>query len=208
PATKSHVHYIGISPNNKHVFVTDLGHNRVYIYTFEQKNGKLKPASPPYLQLPLGSGPRHLAFHPKGNLMYLINEKSSEIMLLQFKNNTLSIIQNITTLPESFNGKNDCADIHISPDGKFLYGSNRGHDSVVMYSIDQKSGILSCIGHQPVFGQTPRNFVIDPSGHFLYVANQNSDNITIFRRDLKLGTLTYTDQQIAVSMPVCLKFLN
>jgi 6-phosphogluconolactonase len=201
-----HVHSINIGKNNQDVFVLDLGIDKIMAYQLDSKTGKIASAKPPFVEIKAGAGPRHFAFHPKKEYAYAILELTSEIATFSYKASTLVPLQTISTLPTDYKAENSCADIHISPDGKFLYGSNRGHNSIALYSIHPKTGKLSLVQHQPVMGEMPRNFAIDPSGNFVLVANQKSDNLTIFKRDKKTGILTYTGKEIKVSMPVCLKF--
>lgn len=203
---KAHVHSINIAPNNRDVFVADLGIDKIMAYTLDASKGTLQPGNPPFIQVKPGAGPRHFAFHPKKKFAYAILELDCTVGVYRYEKGALKAVQTISTLPDDFNGKNTCADIHISPDGKFLYGSNRGHHSIVMYRINQKTGELTLVGHQSVLGETPRNFTIDPSGNFLLVANQDTDNIQVFRRDKKTGKLTHVAEGAKVSMPVCLLF--
>ncbi len=205
---KPHAHSVNIAPNNKDVFVTDLGIDKIMSYTLDEKSGKLNPSKIPYIKTGNGSGPRHFDFHPNGKFAYCIFESASAIMGYKYRNGTLEQLESITTLPNDFSKINYCADIHISPDGKFLYGSNRGHNSIVIYSINQRTGKLKLIGHQSTLGDFPRNFVIDPDGNYLLVANQKSDNIQVFKIDRKKGYLKAINSEIKVSMPVCLKFLQ
>ncbi|MBL7826040.1 MAG: lactonase family protein [Saprospiraceae bacterium] len=203
---KPHVHSINISANNKHVVVADLGTDKLMHYTFDASKGQLSPADTAYTSVTPGAGPRHFAYHPNGRFAYAVLELNCTIGAFTYKKGALSPIQTISTLPSDFTGKNTCADIHISADGKFLYASNRGHHSIVIYKIDKKSGKLTLVGHQSVLGSTPRNFTIDPTGNFLLVANQDSNNIQVFRRDKKTGKLTHVAEGAKVSMPVCLLF--
>lgn len=203
---KPHVHSVNIAPNNRDVFVADLGTDKIMTYLLDAQKGKLAAASPAFAQVKAGAGPRHFAFHPNGRFAYAILELDCTVGVFQYQNSSLTQVQTISTLPADFSGKNTCADIHVSPDGKFLYGSNRGHHSIVVYQIDQQTGQLTLVEHQSVQGQTPRNFTIDPSGKFLLVANQDTDNIQVFRRNKKTGKLTHLTEAAKVSMPVCLLF--
>lgn len=203
---KPHVHSINIASNNRDVFVADLGTDKIMAYVLDAAKGKLTPATPAFTQVKAGAGPRHFAFHPNGRFAYAILELDCTIGAFQYQNSSLTQVQTISTLPADFKDKNTCADIHISPDGKFLYASNRGHHSIVVYKIDPKNGQLSLVEHQSVQGQTPRNFTLDPSGKFLLVANQDTDNIQVFRRNKKTGKLTHLTEAAKVSMPVCLLF--
>ena len=220
-----HVHSVNIAPNNRDIFVPDLGIDKIMTYSLDTKNGKILEGKPAFTKVADGSGPRHFEVHPNGKFAYVIQELSSTVTAFNYASGKLSPIQTITTLAKDFKDKNKsfCADIHISPDGKFLYGSNRfvdaGNkngifatnnttDTIVMYSIDPKTGKLTYIGNEPVLGKIPRNFMITPNGRFVLVANQETDNITIFKRDAKTGKLSPTGKQIEVPVPVCLKVVN
>ena len=205
---KPYVHSINIAPNNKDVFVPDLGTDKIMTYSLDVETGKLAPGNIPYTSVAPGSGPRHFTFHPNGKFAYVINEMTASITGFRYKAGSLETIETVKNLPDSYTGRKWAADIHISPDGKFLYGSNRAHDSLVIFSIDQQSGKLTLVGIESTHGKTPRNFTIDPKGNFLLVANQDSDNITIFKRDKKTGKLTMMENEITISMPVCLKFIQ
>ncbi|MEX2232139.1 MAG: lactonase family protein [Cyclobacteriaceae bacterium] len=204
---KPHVHSVVLSPDNRYLLVPDLGTDRVNVYNVEAGKPKpLTPASPAFASVNPGGGPRHLTFHPNGKHAYLILEMEGAIAAFDYKNGKLEPKQSITMLAPGFNGKVGAADIHISPDGKFLYGSNRGEaNEIVIYAID-KNGKLTYAGRQADLINTPRNFAIDPTGNFLLVANQNGNDIVIFKRDQKTGLLTSTDKRIQVDKPVCLKF--
>ncbi len=201
----AHAHSIKSSKSGKFIYTADLGLDKLLI--FERFSDSVKFHSS--IDLEKGSGPRHFEFTSNEKFLYVINELNSTISL--FLNNTetaeLKPIQTITTLPEDFKGKSYCADIHISPNGKYLYGSNRGDNSIVVFKVNKRNGKLKPIQHISVEGVWPRNFVIDPTGKYLLVANQKSDNITSFkiRRN---GKLEYTGHQVNLSKPVCLKFLN
>ena len=206
----AHAHSINLDDNNRFAIACDLGVDKIFIYEFDARNGKLKPnPNQSVYQTKPGAGPRHFAFHKNGKFAFLINELDTTISSLAFdaKKGTLQEIQTVPTLPENFTGENTCADIHTSPDGKFLYGSNRGHDSIVVYKIDEKTGRLNYVEHASTGGKTPRNFTIAPNGKFLLAANQNSDSIIVFRIDEKSGKLTKTENKAEVSMPVCLKLI-
>ncbi len=206
--TQPHVHSINLSPDNKYVFVPDLGTDKIMIYTLNQQTGELDAAKQPYAPVTPGSGPRHFTFHPNGKVAYVIQEMYSTITAFRYKKGTLTAFQTVQTLPADYTGRKWSSDIHISPDGKFLYGSNRAHESLVIFRINQKNGSLTLAGHESVRGKTPRNFVIDPTGNFILVANQDSNNITVFKRDKQTGRLTYTGKEISVSQAVCLQFLK
>ena len=203
---KAHVHSINIDRDNRFVIVADLGIDQLVAYSLDNQYGRLSPAKIPFTPVTSGAGPRHFAWHPHGQFAYGIMELNSTITVFNYKPGQLTPIQTISTLPGDFAGENTCADIHLSPDGKFLYGSNRGHHSIAIFAVHSKNGHLTALGHQSVLGETPRNFALDPQGRFLLVANQNTDNIQVFKRHKKTGLLTYTGQEIKVSRPVCLVF--
>jgi 6-phosphogluconolactonase len=201
-----HVHSINIAPNNKDVFVPDLGTDKIMTYNLNSETGQLTSAPLPFTSVSPGSGPRHFVFHPNGKFAYVIQEMSATTTGFSYKDGALKSFQTVENLPPDYKGRKWAADIHISPDGNFLYGSNRSHESLVIFSIDKKSGKLNFVGHESVNGKTPRNFCIDPTGNFILVANQDSDNISIFKRDQTTGKLTYANKEIKVPQPVCLKF--
>lgn len=203
----SHPHSIVLSPDDRFAYVSDLGTDKIMIYDIDYENGKLLPNAIPYVTVPNGSGPRHFTFHPSGKFAYVINELSNSISAFEFnaKTGELKAIENTTTLPLDFEGESHTADIHITPDGRFLYGSNRGHDSIVAFKIDYDTGKLALIEHESTQGSFPRNFMISDDGKFLYVANQNSDNIVIYKIEAD-GSLTATDQ-LKIATPVCLKMM-
>jgi 6-phosphogluconolactonase len=206
----SHVHSTVLSPDNKYLMVADLGTDKVYIYRFNRsdRTNPLTPSEPSFISVKAGSGPRHLVFHPDSKFAYLIHEMEGMVSVFDYSNGKLTEKQTLSTLPAGFTGKIGAADIHVSPDGKFLYGSNRGElNDIAIYEI-KKEGILVFAGRQSSLGRNPRNFAIDPTGNFLLVANQSSDDIIIFRRDKKTGMLTPTDIKIQVGAPVCLKFVS
>jgi 6-phosphogluconolactonase len=207
-----HAHSILLSPDNRFGFVGDLGIDKVMIYRFDDKTGKLTPnENQPYFQTKPGAGPRHFTFHPSGKFAFVINELDWTMTSFAFDNRsgTLKEIQTVPTLPTDASTVGvTCADIHVSPDGKFLYGSNRGHNSIVSYKIDQNTGRLNYVEHTSTKGDKPRNFAIEPNGKFLLVANQNSDSIVVFRIDQKTGKLQPTKYKAEVPVPVCLKFVT
>ena len=204
-----HVHSTVFSPDYKYLFTANLGTDKVYTYKFDPSKGTqpLTPADPPFVSVEPGSGPRHIIFHPNSKYAYLIQEIKCMITVFDYSSGKLTIIQTITMLAPDFKGIGGAADIHISPDGKFLYGSNRGDaNEIVIYAVGD-DGKLKYVGRESTQGKTPRGFAIDPSGNFLLVANQMTDEVVIFKRDLKTGLLTATGARIKVSRPVCLKFL-
>ncbi|MBN1479108.1 lactonase family protein [candidate division KSB1 bacterium] len=205
-----HAHSVNLSPDGRFLYAVDLGIDQIKIYNLVAQLGTLTPAEQSYVQTAPGAGPRHFTFHPSGQFAYVINELKSTITAytVDTEKGLLAEIQTVATLPPDFAGNNTCADIHVTPDGNFLYGSNRGHDSLAFYAINQSTGELTLVGHEFVRGKTPRNFAIDPSGTFLLAANQNSDNIVVFRINPQTGELNYTGYEASVSMPVCIAFVQ
>ena len=207
--TEPHVHSTVISPDNKFLFVPDLGIDKVMIYQFNNKNGKLIAANPAFAQSTPGSGPRHFDFHPTNKYAYLMEELTATVSAFKYSNGKLTPIQRISAMPTSFSGALGSADIHVSQDGKFLYCSNRGEsNSISIFKINAADGRLKMISNQPSMGKTPRNFNFDPTGNFLLVAHQQSDEIVIFKIDKKTGLLTDTGKRINVPNPVCIKWIK
>ena len=204
-----HAHTIIIDDANRFAFCADLGIDKIMIYKLDAKNGKLTPHSSPFTSVKPGAGPRHFKIHPNNKFAYVINELNETVIAFAFDKTqgTLKEIQTVPTLPADFTGTSYCADIHIHPSGKFLYGSNRGHDSIVVFAIDEATGKLTFVEHQATQGKWPRNFAIDPTGQILLVANQNTDNVFTFRIDQKNGKLSPTGQVAEIPMPVCLKVI-
>ncbi len=202
-----HAHSITLDPANRYAFVADLGLDRVMIYRFDATLGKLEPADDPWVEIKAGAGPRHFDFHPGGGYAYLINELDSTIVAFAYDgtSGTLREVQTAPALPRDYGGTSHCADIHVSPSGRFLYGSNRGHDSIVAFRIDEATGRLTYLGHEPTQGENPRGFAIDPTGEFLLVANQDTDTIVTFRIDRETGRLMPTGHVARVPTPACLK---
>lgn len=186
------------------LMVTDLGLDAVKRY--KEENGEYVPGSQPSLSFVDGAGPRHFTFGEGGKMLYVVNELNSTISVFgKNSDGNYREIQVIPTLDEDYQGENACADLHLSPDGKFLYSSNRGENTIVIFSVDAENGTLSLVGRESVHGDWPRNFSMDPTGEFLLVANQRSSNITVFKRDREKGTLTYLNET-ALPNPVCLVF--
>lgn len=204
---KPHVHGVVLSPDERFLLVPDLGNDKINIYNFNRNaNPALQAAKTPFVSVKKGGGPRHLTFHPNGKFAYLILEMGAAIVVFDYKDGKLETKQTITMLKPDFKGGVEAADIHISPDGKFLYGSNRADaNEIVIYSIAE-NGTLTYAGRQTSLVHNPRNFAIDPSGNYLLVANQDSNEIIIFKRDRNTGLITPTEHKIAVDKPVCLKF--
>ena len=207
---KAHVHSTIFSPDQDYVFTPDLGLDKVMVYKFDAAAKRpLKPAIPSFVSTEPGSGPRHLAFHPNKKFCYLIEELTGTVSAYRYSNGKLTTFQRIATHPADFSGTIGSADIHTSPDGRFLYASNRGDENTItIFSINPANGRLQLKGFQPTMGKTPRNFIIDPTGKYLLVANQETDNIVVFKRNIQTGLLTATGEQLKVPAPVCLQFMQ
>jgi 6-phosphogluconolactonase len=204
-----HAHAVTLDDTGRYVFVPDLGTDKLMIYRFDANRGKLEPNEEPWVDLTAGAGPRQLVMHPRGGYAYLINELDSTMTAFRYDRDRgiLREIQTLSTLPEDFEGASTCAEVQVSPSGKFLYGSNRGHDSIVIYAIDQTDGMLTCIGHESTQGKTPRHFAIGPAGEFLLAVNQDTDSIVPFRLDPASGGLMATGHSADVPTPVCVKVM-
>jgi 6-phosphogluconolactonase len=204
-----HAHSINLDAANNFAFVADLGLDKVLVYRFDAAKGTLTPNDPPAASVAPGAGPRHFAFHPGGRYAYVINEMGNTVTAFNYdaQKGVLTEIQTLSTLPQGYTEVSHTAEVQVHPSGKFLYGSNRGHDSIAVYSIDQNTGRLTLVGISSTQGKTPRNFGIDPTGTFLLAANQDSDNIVVFRIDPQTGELKPTGQVVEVPRPVCVKFV-
>ncbi|HEX7294868.1 MAG TPA: lactonase family protein [Pyrinomonadaceae bacterium] len=202
-----HAHCILTDKGNHYAFAVDLGIDKIVVYRFDEKTGALTQHST--VPTKPGAGPRHLTFHDNNRFAYVINELDSTICSYTYdpKTGALTPQQTISTLPKGFADASFCADVHVSPDGKFVYGSNRGHNSIAVFAIDRNSGQLTLVEHVSTGGDWPRNFVIDPTGTYLLAANQRSDSIVTFRIDAATGKLAPTGQVTAVPAPVCLKLV-
>ena len=207
---KAHVHAAVFSPDEAYLFTPDLGTDKVMIYKFNPLSGQpLTPSSPAYVNATPGNGPRHITFHPGKKFAYLINELSGAVTAYSYDKGKLAEIQQLITHPKEYRGIPGSAEIFTSPDGKFLYASNRGDENTItIFSINSSTGKLTLKGYQSTLGKTPRNFVIDPTGNYLLAANQETDNIVIFKRNRQTGLLKETKEQIHVSKPVCLQMLE
>ena len=204
-----HAHFIAPSEHNRFVYVADLGLDRVLIYKFDSAKGTLAqiPESS-WATLKPGTGPRHVVFSKDGNYMYVVGEMASAVTVFANENQaTFRAIQTTPMLPAGFSGRNDAAEIEIHPSGKFLYASNRGHDSMVVFAVDPTNGTLKQVDDVPTGGKEPRHFAIDPTGRFLLAENQLSDSIVEFRIDPATGKLTPTGEALSVPSPVCIAFL-
>jgi len=203
-----HVHSAQFDKSGKFVYAADLGIDEVRVYRISNDGKSVIEAGQPILKLPAGSGPRHFDFSADGRYVYVINELSSTITVFMKYGNEWKEIQDIKTFPKEFKGETWCADIHLSADGRFVYGSNRGHNSIAVFSRDKMNGKLALIQTISVEGNWPRNFTLDPTGGFLLVANQKSNDITVFKVDVSTGMLKYTGIKVPNESPVCLKFLE
>jgi len=201
-------HSINLSADNRFAFVADLGLNKVFVYRFDAAKGTLVPHEEPSAPLKPGAGPRHFAFHPDGRYAYVINELDSTMTTFAYdpERGTLREVQTTTTLPAGVE-KSWTAEVQVEPSGRFVYGSNRGHDSIAVFAMDPENGTLTLVEHEPTQGKFPRGFGIDPTGNFLLVGNQESNVIVIFRINQKTGELDATGQVLSVPKPVCVKFL-
>ena len=205
-----HAHSIDLSPDNRLAFVDDLGLDELLVYKFDSGKGSLTPNDPPFVKMAPGSGPRHFALHPSGKFGYVVAEMASTVTALSvdLKTGKLERLQTLSTLPADFKGENDDAEVHVHPSGKFVYTSNRGHDSIAVFAVDAKKGTLTRVDDVPTQGKIPRSFEIDPTGQFLFAENSKSDNIVVFRIDQKTGRLAATGQVLEVGSPVCVKFVS
>jgi len=202
----AHAHSVKISGDNRYGYIADLGNDKIWIYNF--KDGILTPHEQEYVELEKGAGPRHMSFAKNGSFAYSINELNNTLSVFQvLKGGGLEIIQNISSLPASYKQANSAADIHIHPSGKFIYASNRGHNSIAIFKMED-SGKLSNIDFVPVAGKTPRNFAISPYGKYLYAASQDTGNITTYKINPDNGKLKPQEPVFEVKTPVCLEFLN
>jgi 6-phosphogluconolactonase len=204
-----HAHWIETSRDNRFALAADLGLDEVLVYKFNAAKGTLSPNAPPFTKLHPGSGPRHIAFRPDGKFLYVISELSSTVTAFRYdaKAGNLRELQTVTTLPKEFSGRNDTAEIAVHSNGRFLYASNRGHDSIAVFAIDHAKGTLTFVSRVPTGGKEPRHFAIDPSGNYLLVENQLSNNLVVFKIDLATGGLNPTGQVIDVPSPVDLTFV-
>jgi 6-phosphogluconolactonase len=203
---KPHVHSSLFEPKGKRIFVADLGIDQVKVYTIDKTTFALKPYKYPEIKLAPGSGPRHMVIHPNGKLLFIVNELGNSVTVVKLlENGGFKIEETVSTLPADFLKPNTCADIHLSPEGNFLYVSNRGMNTISIFSVQEKEAKIKLIGHEDTKGEMPRNFTLTPDGDYLLVANQNTNNIVAFKRNAETGLLTFIDQ-INAFKPVCLLF--
>jgi 6-phosphogluconolactonase len=204
-----HAHSINLDAAGKFAFAADLGLDKVLVYRFDAAKGTLVANDPPAVELAKGAGPRHFAFHPSGKYAYVINELDLTVTAMSYdaERGVLTPMQSETTVPEQAKPNYSTAEVVVHPSGKFLYGSNRGHHSIAIFTIDAKTGKLKAAGHQGQDIKTPRNFAIDPTGMYLIVANQDSDSLVVFRINQKTGALEPTGVRVDVPRPVCVRFV-
>jgi 6-phosphogluconolactonase len=204
-----HAHSIDLSPDNRFAIVDDLGLDQSLVYKFDSAKGLLMPNGAQFGKADPGAGPRHFAFHPNGKFAYVVNEMGSTVSLFAFDGaaGVLHPQQTISTIPKGFSALNEDAEIEVHPSGKFLYASNRGHDSIAVFAIDGTKGTLTLVEYADTKGKTPRSFEIDPTGSLLFAENEKSDNIVVFRIDPQTGRLTPTEKVLEVAEPVCVKFV-
>jgi 6-phosphogluconolactonase len=204
-----HAHYISTDAKNRYALACDLGLDKVLVYKLESDKALLTPNVPPSASVTPGSGPRHLAFHPNARWAYLISEMEPTISVFSYESDgVLKPLQTVSTLPDKYTGFKSGGEVQVHPSGKFVYGSNRGHDSIAVFSLDDKTGKLTFVEQQGTGGKTPRHFSFDPTGKWLLGENQDSDNIVIFRVDLQTGKLSPTGESVEVGSPVCIQFVS
>ncbi len=203
-----HAHFITADPANRFALACDLGLDQVLVYRLDARQGTLKPNEPPAAPVTPGAGPRHLAFDPNGRWVYVINELDSTLSSFEYaaRKGALTLIESVSTLPQGYQGKSYCAEVEVHRSGKFLYGSNRGHDSIALFSIEPKTGKAKLVSCEPTRGKTPRHFALDPSGKWLLVENQDSNDIFVFRVEQETGRLEPVGERTEVGSPVCLVF--
>ena len=204
-----HAHGVVLDASNQRAYVTDLGLDRVMIYQLSPQEGSLRANDPAFAATKAGAGPRHMVFDARDRFAYVINEMENTVTVFFHTagQGALTAVQTVPTLPAGFRGESTTAEVEIHPSGRFLYGSNRGHDSIAIFRIDPTKGTLTPLGHQSTGGKMPRNFAIDPSGRFLIACNQASNTMVVFKVDLDSGKLTPTGQTLEVGAPVCVKYL-
>jgi 6-phosphogluconolactonase len=207
--THPYPHSCNFDPTGQFVLTPDLGVDKVYIYRFDPASRTLTEADPPTISVPPGEGPRHLSFHPNSKFAYLVTEMGGTVIVYSWDSvrGQLHQVQLVSTLPSDFKGYNKSAEVRIHPNGKFLYASNRGPDTLAIFAVDPDKGTLKLLGFQSVGGKGPRDFNIDPTGTFLFAANQDSNTVTVFRINSETGSLTPTNITLNVPVPICVKFL-
>jgi 6-phosphogluconolactonase len=205
-----HAHSINLDPTNRFAVAADLGLDRLFVYRYRSHEHTLEAAEPPFTAAAPGSGPRHFAFHPDGKHAFAINELNSTMTAYDYDpaSGRLTPIQTLSTLPDGFTGKSYCAEVVVHPSGRFVYGSNRGDDSLAVFGFDPATGKLTPITHVKTGGKAPRNFAIEPTGRWLLAANQDSDSVVVFRIDPETGVPTATGASVSIPKPVCVRFVG
>ncbi len=208
--TGPHAHGIWTSPDNKFALACDLGLDQVLVYKLEPRTGALIPNDPPFARVPDGAGARHAAFSGDGKFLYVINEMGNSMTAFSWDAvaGVLKEIQTLSTLPDDFKGKSSCAEVVVHPSGQFLYGSNRGHDSIAAFKVDPSTGKLAPAGHTPCGGKSPRSFNVDPTGQWLVVAHHKSDSLAVFKIDQTTGGLEQVGRTTPVGSPACVVFVG
>jgi 6-phosphogluconolactonase len=205
-----HAHSVNFDKQNKHVIVADLGLDQVKVYNFNAVSGAMTPNTPAFTQVKAGSGPRHFSFHPSGRYAYVINEMACSVTAFNWnaKKGTLTEIETVTTLPEPVKRGYSTAEVVAHPNGRFVYGSNRGHNTIAVFRVDASTGKLTTVEHKSTQGEVPRNFAIDPTGQFLIAANQNTHTIVLFRINPSSGALEQVGAPVKAPSPVCIRYLK
>ncbi|MGB2821626.1 MAG: lactonase family protein, partial [Phycisphaerae bacterium] len=204
-----HAHSINLDAAGRFAFAADLGLDKVLVYRFDAAKGTLVPHDPAFAATAPGAGPRHFAMHPCGKWAYVINELNSTVTAFAYDaaKGALTAMQTISTLPDGFTGANSCAEVQVHPSGKFLYGSNRGHESIAIFTIEAGTGRLRSLGQEPTQGKHPRNFSIDPTGTYLLAANRDTGNVVVFGIDGGTGALKATGHTVKAPGPSCVKMM-
>jgi len=205
-----HAHSVNFSPDDRFLVAADLGMDKLLVYRVNYETGEISANDPAAAAVDPGAGPRHFTFHPSGKFAYVINEMASTVTAFSYdaEKGAFSSVQTISTLPEGFDGENTTAEVRVHPSGKFLYGSNRGHDSIAVFSIDGETGKLTPVEQEPTMGAIPRNFNLDPTGKWLLAANQDSGNVVVFAVDQATGELSATGGQVEAPRPMCIRFVK
>jgi 6-phosphogluconolactonase len=207
-----HAHSINVDAANKYAFAADLGLDKILVYKLDEKTGKLTPHDPPSASTPKGAGPRHFAFHPTGKFAYAINESNMTMTAFEYDADAgkLTPIETVSTIPDNVTDRKgfSTAEVQVHPTGKFLYGSNRGHHTIAVFSIDEKTGKIKLLANEPIRGKTPRNFGISPEGKYLLACGQDSNTIAVFAINPQSGKLTPIGEPIEAPIPVCVKFVK
>ncbi len=202
----AHTHSFNCDPAGQFALAADLGLDKILVYRL--KDGTLTPNAPACIQTAPGAGPRHLTFHPSGKFVYACMELNGTVAAYGYRDGTLTELQTLPTLPADFDGENTTSEVCLTPDGRFLYVGNRGHESLAIFAVDPQRGTLSARGHEPTRGRHPRHFNIDPTGSFLIAANAHTDNVAVFRIDKQTGRLEFTGCEITVPVATCVQFLG